>query len=138
MSIAPLACVPISIPILIPVPISIMLTWVARLSLQCRLIPHSSVISERSSSSNSSRLMSWVSLEGVEMVQSPTVQVAGRRVQGSILPAGSKQYCWPKEMFFWSLLERQIEKGAPSREDEFVTTKWLGLAWSVAVGSQCD
>lgn len=35
-------------------------------SLHCRLIPHSSVISERSSSSNSSRLMSWVSLLGTE------------------------------------------------------------------------
>lgn len=60
-----------TLPVLIPVPIT--LTRVARLSLQCRLIPHSSVISERSSSSNSSRLMSWVSLEGVEMARSSTV-----------------------------------------------------------------
>lgn len=40
------------------------LTRKDRVSLHCRLMPHSSVISERSSSSNSSRLMSWVSLVG--------------------------------------------------------------------------
>lgn len=77
-----------ALPVPIPVPIPMALTRVARLSLQCRLIPHSSVISERSSSSNSSRLMSWVSLEGVEMVRSPTALAVGRRVQGSLLPAG--------------------------------------------------
>lgn len=45
-------------------PIHPTLTRKDKVSLHCRLMPHSSVISERSSSSNSSRLMSWVSLVG--------------------------------------------------------------------------
>lgn len=80
------------LPIPFPIPIPITLTRVARLSLQCRLIPHSSVISERSSSSNSSRLMSWVSLEGAEMAWSPTAPQADRRLQGALVPVGREQH----------------------------------------------
>lgn len=120
--------------ILLPVPIA--LTRVARLSLQCRLIPHSSVISERSSSSNSSRLMSWVSLERAETGWSPTMQVAGRGLQGNVLPVGREQHPPPRERLSQSLLGRNAGKGAPSGRDGSVPTKELGLAWSATVGRQ--
>lgn len=56
-------------------------------SLHCRLIPHSSVISERSSSSNSSRLMSWVSLVRTET----KLQPRGPKPQLSLLASLSSQ-----------------------------------------------
>lgn len=130
---SPPACSAHPIPSAVPIPIA--LTRVARLSLQCRLIPHSSVISERSSSSNSSRLMSWVSLEGAEMVPSPTAQGTGRMCRvaycpraGAALPA--------LEGLSRCLLGRKTREGAPSRGDGSVPTEWLSLAWSAAVGRQ--
>lgn len=115
--------------ILLPVPIA--LTRVARLSLQCRLIPHSSVISERSSSSNSSRLMSWVSLEGAETGWSPTAQAAGRGLRGGVLPVGREQHPPPpRERLSQSLLGRKAGRGAPSGGDGLSPPKswaWHGL-----------
>lgn len=67
---------------LIFVPILLALTRRDKVSLHCRLMPHSSVISERSSSSNSSRLMSWVSLMGTE------TKVTTQGAQAPTKPAG--------------------------------------------------
>lgn len=72
---------------LISVPILPALTRRDRVSLHCRLMPHSSVISERSSSSNSSRLMSWVSLVRTET----TVTTQGVIARLSLLASPSFQ-----------------------------------------------
>lgn len=66
-------------------PIHPTLTRKDKVSLHCRLMPHSSVISERSSSSNSSRLMSWVSLVGTR----------SQSYHSGLLAVGRGPWCLP-------------------------------------------